>query len=66
MARKQVDMTVVSAGGFTGGYQAKARETATGREVAYAFGSTSQEARAKVVAKVRSLYGGDAQIVAPA
>ena len=65
MARKRIDITSVSAGiagAVTGGnYQATARDE-RGNQVAYAYGQTEREAKAKVVQKVREIYP-DAEIL---
>ena len=64
MPKKRIDISVYPNTDPIGGmaYMAKARDE-TGREVAYAYGRDSRDAKAKVVQKVRSMYGWEAEIL---
>lgn len=44
-------------------WSAVARDTASGTQVAYAYGGSRQEVVAKVVQRVRQLYGSDVEIL---
>jgi hypothetical protein len=65
MAKKRIDVTSMSAGiagSLTGGsYYAVAKDD-RGNQVAYAYGQSTQEAKAKVVKEVRRIYP-DAEIL---
>lgn len=62
MAKKRIDVSVTEPFLGNPSYYAVARDE-TGREVAYAYGKDRREATAKVVQKVRSMYGSDAEIL---
>lgn len=62
MAKKRIDVNVTAPGAFSHDYYAVARDE-TGREIAYAYGRDPRDATAKVVQKVRSMYGSDAEIL---
>jgi len=61
MAKKKIDIHVTDGGMFTD-YYAVARDS-SGNKVADAYGKNRQEAIAKVVQKVRTLYGSEAEIL---
>ena len=67
MAKKRIDVSVQSTGlagsfGSGGQYLATAYDE-HGNKVEYAYGGTEHEARSKCVAKVRSRYGSDAEVL---
>ena len=62
MARKRIDVNVPAPGAFSHDYYAVARDE-TRREVPYAYGRDSRDAKAKVAQKVRSMYGWEAEIL---
>ena len=62
MAKKRIDVSVTAPFLGTSDYYAVARDE-TGREVANAYGKDRREATAKVVQKVRSIYGSDAEVL---
>ena len=62
MAKKRIDVSVTAPGMFQSDYYAVARDQ-SGREVAYAYGKDRRDAIAKVVQKVRQMYGSDAEVL---
>lgn len=62
MAEKRIDVNVTEPFFGNPNYYAVARDD-SGREVANAYGKDRREATAKVVQKVRSMYGSDAEIL---
>lgn len=62
MDKKRVDISVTDPFFGSPNYYAVARDS-SGRELAYAYGKDRHEAVAKVVQKIRSLYGSDVKIL---
>lgn len=62
MAKKRIDISITEPHLGCSDYYAVAR-TDSGQQVAYAYGRDRREATAKVVQKVRSMYGSDAEIL---
>lgn len=65
MAKKRIDITVVStgfAGTFGGQYMGRAYDE-QGHELDYAYGESEHEARKRIVEKMRVRYGSDAEIL---
>jgi len=60
MAKKRIDISITGPHLGCSDYYAVAR-TDSGTQVAYAYGKDRREATAKVVQKVRSMYGSDAE-----
>lgn len=61
--KKRIDISVTMPGLMSTQWSAVARDTASGTQVAYAYGGSRQEAVAKVVQRVRQLYGSDVEIL---
>lgn len=61
--KKRIDVSVTMPGFMSTQWSAVARDTASGTQVAYAYGGSRQEVVAKVVQRVRQLYGSDAEIL---